>query len=216
LRLILQPQFELLRCQLDPFFKIITADEENLPSPFLEKNNKKPPQAKAAESVGPMTNLTAITPGTSTSTSTSTSSSTTSTVSRGKRRPSGGLLLRAVAAANNVGRRGITSSTSMAVSPVLDNGDPQIERAPSVVTPDNQDEIGLPRPSLASARKASEEARKALLQAWEFYPCFLMLNPIIISDWGVLAKLPFTHIVRYQNFKLMFLPFSSWLTSKLS
>ncbi|KAF8812023.1 Pkinase-domain-containing protein [Phlegmacium glaucopus] len=137
-------------------------DEENLPSPFLKKNEKSSSHAKAVGAIGPMMNLVPA------STSTSTSTSTTSSASRGKRRPSSGLLLRAVAAANNVGRRGTTSSTSTIVSPVLDNGDSQIEYAPSVnagVTPDNQDGGGIPRPSLASARKASEEARKALLRA---------------------------------------------------
>ena len=136
-------------------------DEENLPSPFLKKNGKNSSQATAAGAVGPMTNLTAITPGTATSTSSS------STAPRGKRRPSNGLLLRAVAAANNAGRRGTISSTSTTVCPVLDNGDPQMESMPAVnvgLTTDNHDGGGIPRPSLASARKASEEARKTLLR----------------------------------------------------
>ena len=139
-------------------------DEENLPSPFLKKNDKTS-QAKTAGSVGPMTNLTAIAP------STATSTSSISTASRGKRRPSSGLLLRAVAAANNVERRGTLSSTSSSTSttssPVLDNGNPSIESTPSVdagTTTDNHNGGGIPRPSLASARKASEEARKALLR----------------------------------------------------
>lgn len=135
-------------------------DEENLPSPFLKKNDKNS-QSKAAGTVGPMMNLTAIAPGHSTATSTS----SISTASRGKRRPSSGLLLRAVAAANNVERRGSTSTTA---SPVLDNGSPHVESMPAVdagMTTDNHDGGGIPRPSLASARKASEEARKALLRA---------------------------------------------------
>jgi hypothetical protein len=135
-------------------------DEENLPSPFLKKSS----QAKAAGAVGPMTNLTAIAPGNSTATSTS----SISTASRGKRRPSSGLLLRAVAAANNIERRGTLSSTSTTASPVLDNGNPQIESMPAVdagITTDSHNGGGIPRPSLASARKASEEARKALLRA---------------------------------------------------
>jgi NIMA (never in mitosis gene a)-related kinase 2 len=133
-------------------------DEENLPSPFLKKSDKHS-QAKAAGVVGPMTNLTAIAPGPSTAPS-------TSSTSRGKRRPSSGLLLRAVAAANNVERRGTFSSTST-VSPLLDNGNPQLESMPTVdtgITMDNHNGGGIPRPSLASARKASEEARKALLR----------------------------------------------------
>jgi len=139
-------------------------DEENLPSPFLKKNEKFSFQVKAAGAVGPMMNLTAIAPGASTSTSTS----TTSTASRGKRRPSSGLLLRATAAANSIGRRGTISSTSTTVSQVLDNGDSQIESTPSInagTIPDNHDGGGMARPSLASARKASEEARKTLSRA---------------------------------------------------
>ncbi|KAF8805400.1 kinase-like protein [Phlegmacium glaucopus] len=119
-------------------------DEENLPSPFLKKNEKSPSHAKAVGAIGPMMNRVYI---------------------NLYRRPSSGLLLRTVAAASNVGRRGTTSSTSTIVSPVLDNGDPQIEYAPSVnagVTRDNRDGGRIPRPS---ARKVSEEARKALLRA---------------------------------------------------
>lgn len=143
-------------------------DEENLPSPFLKNlKNDKNSQAKAAGAVGPMTNLTA---GNSTATSTSSLAiSTASQPSRGKRRPSSGLLLRAVAAANNIERRGTLSSTSTTTSPVLDNGNhPQIEAMPAVdagITTDSHNGGGIPRPSLASARKASEEARKALLRA---------------------------------------------------
>ena len=135
------------------------ADEENLPSPFLKKNEKNS-QAKTAGTVGPMTN---IAPGPSAATSTS----SVSTASRGKRRPSSGLLLRAVAAANNVDRRGTLSSRSTTASPVLDSGNPPMESMPSVeagMTTDNHNG-GIPRPSLANARKASEEARKTLLRA---------------------------------------------------
>ena len=137
------------------------ADEENLPSPFLK--NVKNSQAKATGAVRPMTNTTAIAPGLSTATSTS----SISTASRGKRRPSSGLLLRAVAAANNVERRGTLSSTSTNASPVLDNGNPPIESLPAVdagMITNNHNGGGIPPPSLASARKASEEARKALLR----------------------------------------------------
>ena len=136
-------------------------DEENLPSPFLKKNEKTS-QAKATGSVAPMTNPTINAP------STTTSTTSISTTSRGKRRPSSGLLLRAVAAANNVERRGTLSSTSSTASPVSDNGNPPVESMPAVdagTTTDNHNGGGIPRPSLASARKASEEARKALLRA---------------------------------------------------
>ena len=138
------------------------ADEENLPSPFLKKNDKNS-QPKTAGTVGPITNLTSIAPGPSTATSTS----SVPTASRGKRRPSSGLLLRAVAAANNVERRGTLSSRSTTASPVLDNGNPPIESIPAVdagMTTDNHNGGGIPRSSLANARKASEEARKALLR----------------------------------------------------
>ena len=136
------------------------ADEENLPSPFLKKNDKN---SKAPGAVGPMTNPSAIAPGSSTATSTS----SISTASRGKRRPSSGLLLRTVAAANSIERRGTLSSMSTTASPVLDNGSPLVESMPAVdagMTMDNHNGGGIPRPSLASARKASEEARKALLR----------------------------------------------------
>ena len=144
-------------------------DEENLPSPFLKKNDKNSSSQliKAAGAVGPMMNLTIVAPGTSASTTT-TSTSSTSTGSRGKGRPSTGVLLRTVAAANNVGRRGTLPSTT--IRPVLDNEAPQtiVESTPSVspgaIAAENHDGGGIPRPSLASARKASEEARKTLLR----------------------------------------------------
>ena len=149
-------------------------DEENLPSPFLKKNDKHS-QAKAAgaAAVGPMMNFTAAN-APSPSTATSTTTSTSTTASRGKRRPSTGLLLRAVAAANNVERRGTLSSTSTTASPVLDNGSPYSGSSSGMesmsvvdaagMMDNNHDGGGIPRPSLASARKASEEARKALLR----------------------------------------------------
>lgn len=136
-------------------------DEESLPSPFLKKNDKIS-QAKAIGAVGPMMNLNAIAP------STNTSTSSTSTAQRGKRRSSSGFLLKTVAAANNVERRGTISSISTTVGPVLDNGDAQIEFIPAVDTGmkmNSHDGGETPRPSLASARKASEEARKTLLRA---------------------------------------------------
>jgi len=154
------PAGSLFQCHQRAAPEYDFTDEENLPSPFLKKNDKSSSQAKATGSVGAMTNLTAIAPAKSTS--------STSTAARGKRRPSSGLLLRAVAAANNAGRRGTIFSTSTVVSPVSDNRDPQIDSINAVdsgVTMDNHDGDGIPRPSLASARKASEEARKALLRA---------------------------------------------------
>ena len=158
------PAGSLFQCHQRAAPEYDFTDEENLPSPFLKKNDKSSSQAKATGSVGAMINLTAIAPGTAKSTS------STSTAARGKRRPSSGLLLRAVAAANNAGRRGTIFSTSTVVSPVSDSRDPQIDSINAVdsgVTMDNHDGDGdgIPRPSLASARKASEEARKALLRA---------------------------------------------------
>ena len=72
------------------------ADEENLPSPFLKKNDKS--AAKVVGALAPMINPRANAPSAFTSTSTATSTS----ASR-KKRPRNALLLRAVAAANNVG-----------------------------------------------------------------------------------------------------------------
>jgi len=92
-------------------------DEENLPSPFLKRIDR----------VGP------IKPAT-----TNTMSSAATKLKRNS-----GLLLRAVAAANNVGRRSAAT---------------QVEQPRSEIS----DPLDSARPSLASARKASEEARKAL------------------------------------------------------
>ena len=96
-----------------------------------------------------MINLTIISSGTSTSTS------STSPTSRSKRRPNSGVLLRAAAAANNVGRRG--TLYLLLASPVLDNGDQQVESMASInaaMTPNNHDGGEIPRPSLASAGKS--------------------------------------------------------------
>lgn len=98
------------------------ADEENLPSPFLKRIDR----------VGPVKPVT-----------TNTTSSSSASVSATKLKRNSGLLLRAVAAANNVGRRSATT---------------QVEQPWPEVT----DSLDSARPSLASARKASEEARKAL------------------------------------------------------
>jgi NIMA (never in mitosis gene a)-related kinase len=87
------------------------ADEENLPSPFLRRSDKI-----ATIKSGPMETAAPC-------------------KSAAKTKRSSGFLLRAVAAANNAGRRSQS---------------------------DNVDPVDRARPSLASARKASEEARKAL------------------------------------------------------
>ena len=134
-------------------------NEENLPSPFLKKNDKPSYQAKASGAIGPLTNFTAITSGTT----------STSSASRGKRRPSTGFSRRAVAAANNVERRGTIPSASTTVSSVSDNnGDREVESTTSANTGVTLDNInydgGIPRPSFTSARKSGGEARKALLR----------------------------------------------------
>ncbi|KAF8153445.1 kinase-like domain-containing protein [Crassisporium funariophilum] len=111
-------------------------DEENLPSPFLKRTDSRNASAKAPVSAP---------------------SPSVSTSARGKRRGSSGLLLRAVAAANSAGRRG----SSAGVSPILDGEkDASGGNTPSIVEVASDSA----RPSLASARKASEEARKALLR----------------------------------------------------
>lgn len=113
------------------------ADEENLPSPFLKKIDKEGKQfGKVASSSSQPT--------------TSSSSTSGGTLRNGttKKRPSttanGTNYLRAMAAANVVGKR------AMAVSPT---------------PPGNEDENvngETARPALLNARKANEEARKAL------------------------------------------------------
>ncbi|KAF9547932.1 Pkinase-domain-containing protein [Agrocybe pediades] len=99
------------------------------------------------------------------------SSSTTVTTTSGatgsanpKRRGSSGLLLRAVAAANNAGHRSGVSPGG--ISPDKEDGNSYM----GVPFPgENNLGTGIAdssaRPSLASARKASEEARKALLRS---------------------------------------------------
>jgi len=95
------------------------SDEENLPSPFLKKIDNRG-LTKPAVAAG------------------------TSSAATVKLKRNSGLLLRAVAAANNLGRR---------------SGASHVERPGSITTPRTSESA---RPSLTSARKASEEARKAL------------------------------------------------------
>lgn len=101
------------------------ADEENLPSPFLKKIDKGGP-IKPAMAHG-----------------------TTSSVPTVKLKRNSGLILRAVAAANNLGRRSAISQAENQVPVPVS----------SVTTPRVSESA---RPSLTSARKASEAARKAL------------------------------------------------------
>lgn len=116
------------------------ADEENLPSPFLKRIDKGA-AAKAAAAAAA-----------------STTSSVTTAASTGsvkvKRRGSSGLMLRAVAAANSAGRRGATPTVQS----------PEAESDTVAISSSGSDGPESARPSLASARKASEEARKALLR----------------------------------------------------
>lgn len=88
-------------------------DEENLPSPFLKRTEKENPMLNG----GAMGTVRAKAPG--------------------SKRPSGGNMLRAVAAVNAANAAAAGGAKSKA---------------------------GLTRPSVTSARKASEEARKALLR----------------------------------------------------
>ncbi|PPQ91453.1 hypothetical protein CVT25_014223 [Psilocybe cyanescens] len=150
------------------------ADEENLPSPFLKRtlpNASRPNSHHSSSSANACAS----------------SSSNTAAVglggagaasTKGKRRGSSGLLLRAVAAANNAGR---TRSAGALPSPESDGeiaqgqgqGEGPSPTAASyasttvggVCFPLSESGVGeSARPSLASARKASEEARKALLR----------------------------------------------------
>lgn len=96
-------------------------DEENLPSPFLKRTERQNLAVKQDSSAAVR-----------------------------KKRPSTGNVLRAMAAANNVGRKTNGASTTALPWPLT--------------TATTSDNAGEARPSLASARKASEEARKALLR----------------------------------------------------
>ena len=116
------------------------SDEENLPSPFLKRNDRVV--------VIPASGASSTTTSKLTPTPTPTPVPQSGLVTKPKR--SGGFLLRAVAAANNAGRR-----RSVAVQPDHNNND--VEPETNTTTTDH-----AARPSLASARKASEEARKAL------------------------------------------------------
>ncbi|KDR84684.1 hypothetical protein GALMADRAFT_111919 [Galerina marginata CBS 339.88] len=120
------------------------ADEENLPSPFPKRVDK---QGMKATTTAP----------TSTAT-THASASPSASSNRVKRRGSSGLLLRA-AAANNAGRRSHSISTMPNFGADSDNPPP----SSSACIPSSES-TETARPSLASARKASEEARKALLR----------------------------------------------------
>jgi hypothetical protein len=100
------------------------ADEENLPSPFLKRTERQNLAVKQDLSAAIR-----------------------------KKRPSTGNVLRAMAAANNVGRKTNGASTTALPWP-----------STTATTTDTWPSTGEARPSLASARKASEEARKALLR----------------------------------------------------
>ncbi|CAA7270881.1 unnamed protein product [Cyclocybe aegerita] len=157
------------------------ADEENLPSPFLRKVEKNA-AAKAGKSVSSMrlfgdaasssgsangttnAHASSATSSSSSSASTATMVSTSSSASSStkvKRRPSSGLLLRAVAAANNAGRRVANSQTGPNPhSPIDDSTTPT-----GVEFPSTEHGESTQRSSLANARKATEEARKALVRS---------------------------------------------------
>ncbi|KAJ3576814.1 hypothetical protein NP233_g162 [Leucocoprinus birnbaumii] len=121
------------------------SDEENLPSPFLKKVDKdgkiyiKPSSSSSASATAIVSSGATIRVG----------------VPQMKKRPStsGGNYLRAMAAANNVasGKRAV-SVLGMSPTKVTGRGGDD----------ENVNEVG--RPALVSARRAGEEARKALLR----------------------------------------------------
>lgn len=142
------------------------ADEENLPSPFLKRVDKA--AAAKAAAVAAASASSSSSNGPNGPQSTDGGSGPGSSTANAKRRGSSGLLLRAVAAANNAaGRRGTPStSSSTSVNPANSNGI-GMENEGEIMSPGaSTGEVGGvdARPSLASARKASEEARKALLR----------------------------------------------------
>ncbi|KAF8169074.1 kinase-like protein [Pholiota molesta] len=157
------------------------ADEENLPSPFLKRGERadKGISVKAgsithptftaasssanSNSTGSASASTASARSNASASSTTTTTETTSSATKAKRRASSGLLLRAVAAANSAGRRqGLaTAPPELGVQGAAAGAGEQDGGAVGMGTSAGD---SAARPSLASARKASEEARKALLR----------------------------------------------------
>ncbi|KIM36198.1 hypothetical protein M413DRAFT_14052 [Hebeloma cylindrosporum] len=151
------------------------ADEENLPSPFLKRVDKAAAAKAAAIAAASASNSNppnmALSSGSSSGSKMPHSSegeSSSSSSSKVKRRGSSGLLLRAVAAANN-NRRGTpsTSSSTSVAPPNANNIGMGGEAETMTMTSGSSAGEGGgvdARPSLASARKATEEARKTLLR----------------------------------------------------
>ncbi|KAF9475225.1 kinase-like protein [Pholiota conissans] len=144
------------------------ADEENLPSPFLKRgeradkgislkgNSIANPTFTASSSAnanGTAGKSVAAITSCANSNANANMASTDSSSTKAKRRASSGLLLRAVAAANNAGRRqGYAAAQT------------DVNQGASVAEQESAAADPSARPSLASARKASEDARKALLR----------------------------------------------------
>ena len=147
------------------------ADEENLPSPFLKRVDKAAAKAaavaSASSSISNPSNVspTCVPNSSSKGTQSTDSGPGSSSSSKVKRRGSSGLLLRAVAAANNTRRGTPSTSSSTSVGPPNANSIGMESESEMMTSNSSVGEVGADaRPSLASARKASEEARKALLR----------------------------------------------------
>lgn len=132
------PQIPVPRTHPSPEYDF--TDEENLPSPFLKRIDRTAAAKNATTSATPINSTSSIPSAPSSSSLVPTSSM------KAKRRGSSGLTLRAVAAANSTRK--------------LRPG-PQEDETISF-TPASSEYPEQSRTSLASARKANEEAKKAL------------------------------------------------------
>ena len=148
------------------------ADEENLPSPFLKRVDKAAAaKAAAIAAASILSNPSNVSPTSGPNSSSKGTQSTdsgpgSSSSSKVKRRGSSGLLLRAVAAANSTRRGTPSTSSSTSIGPPNANSVGMENEGEMMTSGSSVGEVGGvdARPSLASARKASEEARKALLR----------------------------------------------------
>ncbi|KAH9474301.1 G2-specific protein kinase nim-1 [Psilocybe cubensis] len=147
------------------------ADEENLPSPFIKRTlgrTQSHPVVGSNGSGSASASGSGSASNQHTTAAAAAAESSTATLgvpsSKTKRRGSSGLLLRAVAAANSAGRT--RSAVGGLRSPLMDEDGAEggVSFPPAVPEP-GQGMGESARPSLASARKASEEARRALLRS---------------------------------------------------
>ena len=144
------------------------AEEENLPSPFLKRLDKAAAEKAASSSISNPSN---VSPTSGPNSSSKGSQSTDGGSGPGsspkvKRRGSSELLLRAVTAPNNTRRGTPCTSSSTSVSPPNANGIGMGSEGEMMSSSASTGEMGSVdvRPSLASTRKASEQARKAPLR----------------------------------------------------